>query len=155
MPDDEAPDAQIDIYVTSGTPPAAEQPLVDAFTAPGVHVRVRAWPARRGTDALDWLFLVALPLHAFLGGFGGRLADDTYRRLRELTRRTPQAPSAPPFVLQDTATGIRVVLGPEADEEAYRKLRSLDLSQFRYDTLRYDAAEARWVSVPSGDDSGA
>jgi hypothetical protein len=57
-------------------------------------------------------------------------------------------------VLQDTATGIRVVLGPEADEEAYRKLRTLDLAQFRYDTLRYDPTEARWVSVPSDDGTG-
>lgn len=154
MSDDEALDPRVDIYVPPGTPPATEQPLVDALTAPGIHVRVRTWPAVRGPDALNWLFLVALPLHAFLGGFGGRLADDSYRKLRDLVRR-PAATGAPRlFVLQDTATGIRVVLGPEADEEAYRKLRTLDLTQFRYDTLRYDTTEARWVSVPSGEDSG-
>jgi hypothetical protein len=148
-------DTLIDIYVTPGTPPTAEKPLLDALTAPGIHLRLRTWPTRRSPEALNWLFLIALPLHAFLGGFGGRLADDTYGKLRDLVR-TPTGTAPPrPLVLQDTATGIRVVLGPEADEEAYRKLRTLDLAQFRYDTLRYDPTEARWVSAPSTDDTGA
>ncbi|NNN31727.1 hypothetical protein HLK59_15385 [Streptomyces sp. S3(2020)] len=148
----------VDVYVAADTPPTAERPLLDALSAPGVRLRVRTWPTRRGPDTLNWLFLVALPLHAFLGGFGGRLADDTYRRLAALVRgrsTAPEAAPAPrPVVLQDTATGIRIVLGPEADEEAYRKLRTLDLGQFRYDTLRYDVTEARWVSVPSDDTTG-
>ncbi|MES5817249.1 hypothetical protein [Streptomyces sp. RG80] len=148
-------DPGIDIYVTPDTPPGTETPLLDAFNAPGVPLRVRTWPTRRGPETLNWLALVALPLHAFLGGFGGRLAEDCHRKLRDLVRRpTPTGP-ARPVVLQDTATGIRVVLGPEADEEAYRKLRTLDLGQFRYDTLRYDVTEARWVSVPSDDGTGA
>ncbi|MGI5458195.1 hypothetical protein ACQEWB_34465 [Streptomyces sp. CA-249302] len=69
-----------------------------------------------------WLFPVALPERAFLGGVGGRLAEDAYRRLRELVRRPTPAVAARPIVLQDTVTGILVVLGPEADEEGYRKL---------------------------------
>ncbi|WP_369249386.1 hypothetical protein [Streptomyces sp. R41] len=140
----------VDLYVDANEPPGSETPLVEAFVALGAQVRVRVWPTRRGPDELHWLFLVALPLQSFLGGFGGRLADDAYRRLKSALHRTPldQAPEAPrPVVLQDTATGTRIVLGPEVDDEAYRKLRALDLARFRHGTLRYDATEARWCSV--------
>ncbi|MFI6489657.1 hypothetical protein [Streptomyces sp. NPDC050564] len=143
----------VDLYVDAKQPRGSETPLVEAFVALGAQVRVRVWPTRRGPDELHWLFLIALPLQSFLGGFGGRLADDVYRRMQSALRRTPsdQAPGAPrPVVLQDTATGARIVLGPEVDDEAYRKLRALDLARFRHGTLRYDAAEARWCSV-SGD----
>jgi len=142
----------VDIYVGSGAPHGAETPLVEAFSAPGVRVRVRVWPTRRGADTLNWLFLVALPLQSFLGAFGGKLAEDAHRKLRGIVRpahgEADRAPAGRPVVLQDTATGIRIVLGPEVDGAAYRKLRTLDLAQFRYDTLRYETAEARWVSVP-------
>ncbi|WP_406173749.1 CHAT domain-containing protein [Streptomyces sp. NBC_00996] len=154
-----APGVAGGVWAALQTAGSDERVLCLAFTPDGQRIamsgnsKVRVWPTRRGPDELHWLFLVALPLQSFLGGFGGRLADDAYRRLKSALRRAPsdQAPGAPrPVVLQDTATGARIVLGPEVDDEAYRKLRALDLARFRHGTLRYDATEARWCSV-SGD----
>jgi hypothetical protein len=149
--DEPAPPADdfVDLYVDAKEPRGSETPLVEAFATLGIHVRVRVLPTRRGPDELHWLFLVALPLQSFLGGFGGRLAEDAYRRLTSALHRTSPdpAPAPPrPVVLQDTATGVRIVLGPDVDDEAYRQLRALDLARFRHGTLRYDATEACWRS---------
>ncbi|MFD9190029.1 hypothetical protein ACFWCA_17540 [Streptomyces phaeochromogenes] len=140
-----------DVFVPPRAVSGAESPVVDLLTGLGWDVSVKSWPALRAGDQLSWLFLVALPVQAFLGGMGAKLADDAYRRLKALVGRTAQpAANGAPVVLQDTATGVRILLGPELDEEAYRGLRALDLTRSRNDTLRYDVTEARWVSVPDG-----
>ncbi|WP_199552323.1 hypothetical protein [Streptomyces sp. N35] len=117
--------------------PGTETALVEALTDLGLTVRVKAVPVRR---SLELLILVTLPLHAFLGSLGGKLAEDAYRKFKEAVRRTP-APR--PVALQDTDTGVRVLLTRDLDDEAYRQLRALDLTLVR-GTLRYDTAGRAW-----------
>ncbi|MFD4873953.1 hypothetical protein ACFWOB_11335 [Streptomyces sp. NPDC058420] len=57
------------------------------------------------------------------------------------------APTTPPtVVLQDPTTGIQIILGPHLDDTAYRALRALDLTRITQGPVRYDTAEARWLS---------
>jgi hypothetical protein len=149
----EEPLRTADVYVGAREAPGAEAPLVEALTALGLTVRVKVWPVRRATVELHWLFLVALPLQSLLGGFGARLADDLYRKLKEAVRRAPREPEVSAergLVLQDTETGVRILLGPDLDDAAFDTLRALDLTRFRNATLRYDTAEARWCAVSDG-----
>ncbi|NGO77943.1 hypothetical protein G6045_20090 [Streptomyces sp. YC504] len=131
------PPLQADLFVPEQDAPGIETPLVDALTDLGLTVRVRAVPVRR---SLELLILVTLPLHAFLGSLGGKLAEDAYRKLKDAILRTP-APR--PVALQDTDTGVRVLLTRDLDDEAYRQLQALDLTLVR-GTLRYDAAGRAW-----------
>jgi len=143
-----------DVYVGAREAPGAESRLVDALAALGFTVRVRVWPVRRAVTEVHWLFLVALPLQAFLGGMGSRFADDVYGKLKEALRRTPREPAPGPeraVVLQDTETGVRILLGRELDDTAFDALRELDLTRLGNGTLRYDTTEARWISVPTDD----
>lgn len=55
-------------------------------------------------------------------------------------------PTSPTVVLQDPATGIQIILGPHLDDTAYRALRALDLTGITQGPVRYDTAEARWLS---------
>jgi hypothetical protein len=150
---EEAP-RSADVYVGAREAPGAESGLVDALAALGFTVRVKVWPVRRAMAEVHWLFLVALPLQAFLGGIGARFADDVYGKLKEALRRTPRE-SDPgrerAVVLQDTETGVRILLGRELDDSALDALRDLDLTGFGSGTLRYDTTEARWVPVPADD----
>lgn len=143
-----------DVYVGAREAPGAESRLVDALTALGFTVRVKVWPVRRAVAEVHWLFLVALPLQAFLGGIGARIADDVHAKLKEALRRAPREPDARPersVVLQDTETGVRILLGRELDDRALDALRELDLARYGHGTLRYDSAEARWLPVPVDD----
>lgn len=152
----EEPLRTADVYVGAREAPGAESALVDALKALGFTVRVKIWPVRRSVAEIHWLFLVALPLQAFLGGVGAKLADDVYGSLKEAVRRTPREPEPGPersVVLQDTETGVRILLGGELDDRAFDALRDLDLARFRNGTLRYDTAEARWCSVSDGTDA--
>ncbi|MFG2728835.1 WD40 repeat domain-containing protein [Streptomyces canus] len=88
------------------------------------------------------------------GGIGARFADDVYGKLKEALRRTPREPDPGrerAVVLQDTETGVRILLGRELDDSAFDALRDLDLTGFGSGTLRYDTTEARWVPVPADD----
>lgn len=142
-----------DVYVGAGEAAGAESLLVDSLAAFGFTVRVRVWPTSRAVGELHWLLLVALPLQAFLSGVG----EDLYRKLKEavrgtLVRQREQDPGRS-VVLQDTETGVRILLGADLDEEAFARLGALDWSRLRHVTLRYDATEARWSAVPEETDA--
>ncbi len=160
-----------DVFVEETAPPGQETPLVEEFGALGFTVRARALPARRPIEQLAWAVLVVLPLQAFLTALGGKAGEDAHHGLRnavsKVLRRAseaepstgtsteptgeseaePLAPATPPtVVLQDPATGIRIILGPHLDDTAYRALRALDLTRITQGPVRYDTAEARWLS---------
>ncbi|MFI6494845.1 hypothetical protein [Streptomyces sp. NPDC050564] len=141
------PPPQADVLVPEQDAPGTEAALVETLTALGLTVRVKAVPVRR---SLELLILVTLPLHAFLGGLGSRLADDVYRKLREAVRRTP-APR--PVALQDTDTGVRVLLTRDLDAQAYHQLQALDLTLVR-GTLRYDTVERSWRLAEDAEETG-
>ncbi|WP_409469479.1 hypothetical protein [Streptomyces sp. HC307] len=144
-----------DLFVDEKTPAGHEAPLVEALTSLGFAVRARAVPTRRPVEQLAWIMLIALPLQAFLSALGSKLAEDTHQFLRNAIAKVgrrdsgtsePSAETVGPVVLQDPATGLQIILGPHLDEEAYRKLRALDLSQYTHGPVRYDTAEGRWLS---------
>ncbi|MFJ3419346.1 hypothetical protein ACIPN8_23710 [Streptomyces sp. NPDC086082] len=162
-----------DVFVEESAPPGQEAPLVEELGALGFTVRARALPARRPIEQLAWAVLVVLPLQAFLTALGGKAGEDAHHGLRnavrKVLRRASEAepstgPSAEPageseaepradapttsptVVLQDPATGIQIILGPHLDDTAYRALRALDLTGITQGPVRYDTAEARWLS---------
>ncbi|PAZ16155.1 hypothetical protein CLM62_09625 [Streptomyces sp. SA15] len=135
-----------------------ERPLTDALTALGFATSVRELPPRRTTEPLTWLILIALPLQAFLGMLGQKTAESAYRRLQEAVRglhlrssgtaaalEPPEPPR--PVVLEDPASGLRIVLEHDLPEEGYRQLLALDLTRYRLGPLHYDRAQGRWRSV--------
>ncbi|MER5219021.1 hypothetical protein [Streptomyces flaveus] len=149
------PPYSADLFVDENTPAGHETPLVEALTSLGFAVRARAVPTRRPIEQLAWIMLIALPLQAFLSALGSKAAEDTHRVLRDaiakVARREsgtsdPSPDRAGTVVLQDPATGLQIILGPHLDEDAYRKLRALDLSQYTHGPVRYDTVEGRWLS---------
>jgi hypothetical protein len=138
-----------DVFVDTRLSGVDENLIVEALEALGVSARVRVLPPVRGISDLQWLVLAALPLQAFLSGIGAKAADDAYRKFQDtihkLTSRD-QSPVTRPIVLQDTDTGLRIVLDHDLPADGYRQLLSLDLARFRLGPVHYDRAERRWRS---------
>ena len=162
-----------DVFVEESAPRGQEAPLVEELDVLGFTVRARTLPARRPIEQLAWAVLVVLPLQAFLTALGGKAGEDAHHGLSKAVRKvlrgeseaepTPEsgaqlpatpndspladAPTtSPTVVLQDPATGIQIILGPHLDDTAYRALRALDLTGITQGPVRYDTAEARWLS---------
>lgn len=133
-----------------------EQLIVAALTDCGVAAQVKVIPARRDAQTLTWLVLISLPLQGFLSAVGEKFAADAYDRFtravgRLLGRRRPAEDAAgtgppPVLVLQDPATGLRIVLESDLPREAHEQLCALDLSRYRFGPLHYDRALRCWRS---------
>jgi hypothetical protein len=158
-----------DVLLDPHVPADQERMLVDALARLDVLAQVRIVPTRRGLGDLHWLVLVALPLQAFLSGMGSKLAEDAYQGFKGAVGRllgrggqtTQVAGRARPLVLQDTATGLQVVLEPDLPDDGYQRLLGLDLAGFQgggrelprgYLLLRYDRRRGRWLSSPGEPD---
>jgi len=140
-----------EVLVTAEVPPEQEQAIVEAFGVFGVTARTRVIPTRRGVEELQWLVLVALPLHAFLGGIGSALAEGATQGLKRLVGRVLGAAHEtvspqPVLVLQDADTRLQVVLEADLPTEAYKALLSLDLATFQTGPLHYDRHRGTWRS---------
>ncbi|GAA2082210.1 hypothetical protein GCM10009801_41780 [Streptomyces albiaxialis] len=137
-------------------PRAAEEDLVETLAGYGLALRTRRVLAHRGPSELQWAVLIALPLHGFLTGLGTEAVKDAYAGLKGLVRRVLRSGAAAaegepalesrPLVLQDAASGLRVVLEADLPSEAYEQLVGLDLTRFRQGPLHYDRARGRWRS---------
>ena len=140
-----------EVFVDERLPAGAEDALVEALSALALRVRTRALPVQRDAG-LTFIVLVALPLQAFLTALGTRAAEDTYQRLKDAIRRltdrehAPQVP-ARPLVLQDPATGLRIVIDPDLPQGALDQLRTLNPEAFRHGPLHYDRQQKRWRST--------
>jgi hypothetical protein len=153
------------ILLDGGLPADHEHALVAALAGCGITAELRDMPPRRGP--LEWLLLIALPLQAFLTALGTKGGESAYPQLiaavrailrRHLANPDPDAiaphPEAaaftattpPVLILQDPATGVRIVLEDGLPEDAYRQLLTLDISAFRIGPVHYDAAKGRWRS---------
>jgi hypothetical protein len=149
---DSSPSIAADVLLRSGASAPDERDVMEAFSAIGVAVTTRFAPTRRRLDGVEWLVLAALPLQAFLSGLGSKLAEDVHGGLKNavdriLRRRSESAQHEPALVLQDTASGVQVVLEPDLPIEAYKRLLQLDLSSFRHGLLHYDPSYDAWQSV--------
>jgi hypothetical protein len=140
-----------EVLVAAEVPPEQEQVIVEAFHAIGVTARARVVPPRRGVGDLQWLVLATLPLHAFLGSLGSRLAEGTYESLKRLvaavigTRRETARPDQV-LILEDPTSRLQIVLEADLPTDAYRQLVMLDLSKIRQGPLHYDRARGKWRS---------
>lgn len=141
-----------DAYLDGDVPVEDQQLLVDTLADLGVAVDARVLPPRRSEVELTWLVLIALPLQAFLSTVGTKVSEDAYRKLKgmvaRLVGRQSRSAGARPVVLEDAATGLKIMLDPGLPDDGYRQLLELDLSQFRLGPVHYDRHERRWRSIP-------
>lgn len=143
-----------EVFLDGTVTDADTGPLLDVFSAAGITVQVRTMPSLRDTGTLGWLVLAALPLQAFLSAVGTKTAEDSYAKLRAAVRRLAghratgelSADRPPLLVLQDSGTGLQIILEPDLPADAYRQLTELDLTRFRIGPLHYDRRLRRWRS---------
>ncbi|WP_328828609.1 hypothetical protein OHT77_13595 [Streptomyces sp. NBC_00252] len=164
-----------DVFVEESAPPGQEAPLVEEFGALGFTVRALPARRPIEQLAWAVLVVLPLQAFlTALGGKAGEDAHHGLRNaVRKVLRRASEAgpsteastgpsaeptgeseaepladapPTSPTVVLQDPATGIQIILGPHLDDTAYRALRALDLTGITQGPVRYDTAEARWLS---------
>lgn len=126
--------------------------LVDGLRSLGVAPTVKRVLRHRGiNDIPPWLVLVALPLQPFLTTLIEKLAGDAYPRLKSLVvglfRRQAEAEGeARVLVLQDSVSGVQVLLEPDLPAESYERLHRIDLSTLGQGPLRYDRTAREWRS---------
>ena len=70
--------------------------------------------------------------------------------MARILRRSNPGGQERTLVLQDTATGLQVVLEPDLPIEAYRQLVTLDLSSLHGGPARYDRSRNAWQSNAAG-----
>jgi len=122
--------------------------IEEAFRAAGLRPTVYRTPARRGPEELNWLVIAAIPLSSFLTTVGTKLAEDSYKELRQLAHRVfKRVPASKPstLVLEDQDTGTQVLLEADLDDKGYRALLETDLAELGGERVRYDRARERWV----------
>jgi hypothetical protein len=126
--------------------------LVQEFEMVGSTAELREVSPRRSLGDIAWLALVALPLKPFYEQLAKDFATDAHRRLKALTgkmiyRRAEKPTSSPQvLVLQDSTTGVQVILEPDLPDEAFEQLLAFDLAAIRRGPLHYDRHRRRWRS---------
>ncbi len=121
------------------------------FSSVGLTADLRVVAPKRSVGDVVWLLLAAVPLQPFFSRLAEDFADDVHERLntfvtRVLRRRPPANQPKPVLVLQDTLSGVQVVLEPDLPAESYRQLLAFDLSTVRRGPLHYDLHRRRWRS---------
>ena len=108
-------------------------------------------PPRRSLGDIAWFALVAVPLKPFYEQLAKDFATDAHCRLKTLTGkilgRTEKPTGSPQvLVLQDSTTGVQVVLEPDLPDEAFEQLLVFDLAAIRRGPLHYDRHRRQWRS---------
>ena len=94
---------------------------------------------------------MAVPLKPFYEQLAEEFATDAHRQLKTLSgkilgRSEERASSPQVLVLQDSTSGVQVVLEPDLPEEAFEQLLTFDLATIRRGPLHYDRHRRRWRS---------
>jgi hypothetical protein len=153
------PLADVTVLLDAAIPVGVEDELKEALAGLGFEPTARELPRVRSADTINALALLMIPLHAFLSASGSKLAAEAYPKfrngIRRILNRQPRTAGQPqPLVVQDTATGIRIVLERDLPDEAYEELRKLDLSRFRQGPVDWDPTRHRWRSLTDEAESG-
>lgn len=143
-----------EVFLDGNVADADTGSLLNVFSTAGITAQVRTVPPRRDAVTLGWFVLAVLPLQAFLSAIGAKTAEDSYAKLRAAIRRLtghheagePPVGQPLPLVLQDSSTGLQIILEPGLPADAYRQLTALDLTRFRIGPLHYDQQQHRWRS---------
>jgi hypothetical protein len=143
-----------DVFVDQPVPAKEADRIAAEFAGIGLVADVRvAAPRRSLNDAL--VILAALPFQPFISQLANDFADDAYARLKGFVTKVlhrkhadagAEGQARQVLVLQDTATGVRVVLEPDLPADSYRQLLSLDLTKITDGPVHYDLARRRWRS---------
>lgn len=139
------------VHVTADVPPEDVDQLLDDLRAIGLNPTPQLVPTRRGVGDLPWLVLLALPMKLFFETLMQELAGDAYSRLKAIVGRVLSRHREPEdgrrvLVLEDTTTGLRVMLKPDLPPEGYQRLFRTDLSAFARGPLHYDRRRQQWRS---------
>jgi hypothetical protein len=141
--------------------PAEEAARIAAeFASIGLVADLRFNVSKRSIAEAAWFVLAAVPLRPFFDRLTENAADDAYRRLKAMAERIlhrrPDTANKPKsvLVLQDTLTGVQVVLEPDLPAASYRELLNFDLSTIRHGPLHYDMRRRRWRSELDEDGGG-
>jgi hypothetical protein len=120
----------------------------DAFRDLDVNARVRT--AAYGRDSgSSWVVLASIPTRMLFENMAARGAGMA-SQLRELVRRitvSEDGGSVGLLMLQDTETGIQVVLAPNLPDAALQSLPGIDLLGFTFGPVHYDAGTSAWRSL--------
>jgi hypothetical protein len=121
------------------------------FETVGLSAQLREVRPRRSLGEIAWLALMLLPLKPFFDKLAEDFADDAHQQLTKLVgkllHRTNPATDTPQIlVLQDSATGIQIVLESDLPPQAHQQLLSVDLTTIHPGPLRYDRYSGTWRS---------
>jgi hypothetical protein len=112
-----------------------------------VTARVRIAPL--GTDRrVSWIVLASLPTRILFDNMAEQ--GDAAGQIKKLVQRIADPGDgrvAALLLVQDTETGIQIVLAATLPEAAYRLLPEVDLIQFTFGPVHYDAAAGEWKSL--------
>jgi hypothetical protein len=155
----EVPPADVTVLLDAAIPVGVEDELKQALSELGFVPTAKELPTVRGVDTLNAMALMMIPLHAFLSATGYKLAAEAYPKFKNgirriLNRQSPTATTPQPLVVQDTATGIRIVMERDLPDEAYEELRKIDLTKFRHGPVDWDPTRHRWRSLTDEAESG-
>ncbi len=143
---------RVDVLVVGQLTSDEAAELAQEFALVGLAAELREVPPRRALEDIAWIMLAAVPLKPFLDQLVKDSAADAYKRLKSLVGRVfrqRQISSTEPakvLLLQDSKTGIHIVLEPDLSDEAYTKLLTFDLSTIRRGPLHYDRFRNEWRS---------
>ncbi len=126
--------------------------LAQEFEAVGLTVDLREVSPRRSLGEIAWLALAAVALKPFFDQLAKDSSTDAYKPLQSLVSkvfhgRHPQAAESPKvLLLQDSKTGVQVVLEPDLPAEAHEQLLIFDLATIHRGPLHYDRHRRQWRS---------
>jgi hypothetical protein len=121
--------------------------LTREFESIGLRAELREVPPRRSLSDIAWLALLALPLKPFFEQLAKDSASDVHKGLRSivgkiLQRRHNQPATVPRvLLLQDSASGVQIVLETDLGDDAYRQLLAMDLSRISRGPLHYGLSD--------------
>lgn len=143
----------VTVQLDAEVPIGEEDELKQALAAAGFAVTAKELPAVRGVEMLNAVALMMIPLHAFLSAAGSKAGAEAWplfkTGVRRILHRKDTGPAEPgrPLVVQDTVTGLKIVMDRDLPDEAYEALRSLDLTVFHQGPIDWDRSHRRWRSL--------
>jgi hypothetical protein len=143
----------VTVQLDAAVPVGEEDELKQALAAAGFAVTAKELPAVRGVEMLNAVALMMIPLHAFLSAAGSKAGAEVWplfkTGIRKILHRDLVGPASVgrPLVVQDTATGLKIVMDRDLPDEAYEALRTLDLTAFHQGPIDWDHSRGRWRSL--------
>jgi hypothetical protein len=149
----------VDVLVAEGLPPDERDRLAQELGAVGLVADLQELPPRRSLGYMAWIAMLVVPLKPFYDQLAKDFASDAHRRLKTTAQSIFKRSDGPadqprPVILQDSATGVQIVLERDLPDAAYAQLLAFDLGTIRHGPLHYDKDRRRWRSELDEADAG-